>query len=91
MLNSLDALVAERAVDDLVYHARVLDLLGTDSRAKIVLHVGGLYNDRQAAMERFSSRFSTLDDSVKRRLVVENDDRLFTAEESGIPDTFLLF
>lgn len=82
VLNSLDALVAERAVDDLVYHARVLDLLGTDSRAKIVLHVGGLYNDRQAAMERFSSRFSTLDDSVKRRLVVENDDRLFTAEDA---------
>lgn len=82
VLNSPDDSVAKRAVADLAYHASLLDALNTDASAKIVLHIGGMYGNRQEAMSRFVERFSLLPDSIRRRLVVENDDRLFTADNA---------
>lgn len=95
VLNSPDDLVAERTINDLLYHVSLLDALGMDASSKIVLHVGGMYGNRQEAMNRFVTRFLLLPDSVKGRLVIENDDRLFTAENAlsvsracGVPMVF---
>jgi UV DNA damage endonuclease len=82
VLNSPKSGVVNAAIAELVYHARLMDALGTDRSAKIVLHVGGLYAGSQTlAMERFCAAASDLPTEVLRRLVVENDDRLFDAEE----------
>jgi UV DNA damage endonuclease len=82
VLNSPTRAVVNAAVAELEYHARLLDALGADRSAKIVLHVGGLYAGSEAvAMDRFCAVASDLSRSVRRRLVVENDDRLFDAEE----------
>lgn len=81
VLNSPDAGVVERAVADLVYHAAFLDALGLDAAAKIVLHVGGAYGDKPAALDRFARTYEKLPAHVRRRLVIENDDRLFTAQD----------
>jgi UV DNA damage endonuclease len=81
VLNSGDYGVVSRAIADLVYHARVLDALGTDSSAKIILHIGGVYGDKPAAMDRFINVFRTLPEEVKKRVVVENDERSFNIEE----------
>lgn len=81
VLNSPDAGVVERAVADLVYHAAFLDALGLDASAKIVLHVGGVYGDKPAALDRFARAYEKLPPYVRRRLVIENDDRLFTAHD----------
>ncbi len=77
LINSPDQGVHERSVAELKYHAEVLDLMGLDTSAKIQVHVGGVYGDRSAAMERFIARYLELDSKIKRRLVVENDDRLY--------------
>lgn len=81
VLNSPDAGVVSRAMEDLTYHARVLDSLGTDAKHKIVLHIGGVYNDKEKAINRFISHCRQLDPAVKRRLVLENDDRSYSIEE----------
>ncbi len=81
VLNSKDEGVVERAVEDLTYHCRVLDSLGTGPESKIVLHVGGVYNDKKGAIERFVENCMKLPDSVKRRLVIENDDRSYNISE----------
>jgi UV DNA damage endonuclease len=82
VLNSPNAAVVQAAVSELEYHVRLLDALGTDSSAKIILHVGGLYAGSEAvAMDRFCAVAAGLSDEIRRRLVVENDDRLFDAEE----------
>jgi UV DNA damage endonuclease len=82
VLNSPTAAVVTAAVAELEYHARLLDAIDADSSAKIVLHIGGLYaGTERAAMDRFCAVASQLPDAVRRRLVVENDDRLFDAEE----------
>ena len=81
VLNSPDAAVVERAKLDLAYHAAFLDALGMDASGKIVLHVGGAYGDKPRALERFANAYATLPLAVRRRLVIENDDRLFTAQD----------
>ena len=77
VLNSSDKQVAERAVDDLAYHSALMDSLEVDFTNKIILHVGGAYGNKKEAMMRFSERYKDLDDSIKRRLVIENDDKAY--------------
>ena len=52
-----------------------------DTRHKIVVHVGGAYSDKAAALDRWSSAVCALPDAVRARLVLENDERLFGAED----------
>jgi UV DNA damage endonuclease len=82
VLNSPTAVIVKAAVAELEYHARLLDALGVDTSAKIIVHLGGLYAGSEAlAMDRFCRVASELPAGVRRRVVVENDDRLFDAEE----------
>ena len=81
VLNSPTEDVVERAIADLVYHDKILAALGTDTTNKIVLHVGGIYGDKEAAMDRFAENFQRLPESVQNRLIIENDDRLYNIED----------
>lgn len=81
VLNSPNIEVVERAIEDLNYHTKVLDALGVGSEHKIVLHIGGVYGDKNEAMERFINNYSLLDDNVKERLVIENDDKSYNVNE----------
>jgi UV DNA damage endonuclease len=73
--------VVEAAVRDLEYHARLLDSLGVDGHHKIVLHLGGAYGDKAAALRRWIEAVHRLPDAVRARLIVENDERLFGADD----------
>lgn len=79
VLNSPDPDVAQRAAADLSYHDAFLTALGMDGTCKIILHVGGAYGDKRAALDRFASAYQKLPSTIRQRLVIENDDRLFTA------------
>ena len=81
VINSPNQDVAERAIEDLKYHNRVLDSLGTGTGSKIVLHVGGVYGDKEEALRRFARRYRGLDDGIKKRLVLENDERSYNILE----------
>ena len=81
ILNSPTEDVVERSIADLVYHDKILAALGTDSTNKIVLHVGGIHGDKEAAMDRFADNFQRLPESVQNRLIIENDDRLYNIED----------
>ena len=95
VLNSPDEGVVERAVEDLRYHARFLDAMSLGKEHKIVLHVGGIYGDKIAAVKRFIRQYHLLDENIRHRLVIENDDRQYTiqdvlsiGEREGIPVIF---
>ncbi len=81
VLNSPDENVVGKAIEDLEYHATILELLGCDQTSKIILHVGGAYGDKIQAMERFKTNYLRLSDKIKKHLVIENDDRVYTIEE----------
>lgn len=63
---------------DLEYHDEMLSLLKLpeqmDRDAVMILHMGGVYGDKAATLDRFRENYSKLTEGVKRRLVLENDD-----------------
>ncbi|GAA3939359.1 UV DNA damage repair endonuclease UvsE [Hymenobacter algoricola] len=95
VLNSPNADIVQRSIAELEYQGAMLDLMGLDSTAKLQIHIGGLYGDRDAALARFIATYRTLPEAVRRRLVIENDDRLFSLQDClrvheavGIPILF---
>ncbi|MCB2379893.1 UV DNA damage repair endonuclease UvsE [Hymenobacter sp. BT635] len=95
VLNSPSEDIVQRSVAELVYQGSMLDLMELDSTAKLQIHVGGLYGDRDLAISRFIATYRELPTEVQRRLVIENDDRLFSLrdclrvhEAVGIPILF---
>ncbi|ORY85731.1 UV-endonuclease UvdE-domain-containing protein [Protomyces lactucae-debilis] len=40
----------------------------------MILHLGGMYGDKEATLARFRTNYAKLSDPIKRRLVLENDD-----------------
>lgn len=81
ILNAEKPQVLASTINDFAYHARVFDLLSLDDNSVLVTHVGGVYNDKVSSLDRFAKHFAQLPDSVKKRLVVENDDTSFTMLE----------
>lgn len=81
VLNAQKEDIVLKAVEDLEYHSRFLDSLGVDTSNKIILHIGGGYGDKSAAINRFIENFKKLSPSVKNRLVIENDDKIFNIED----------
>lgn len=70
--------VVQAAIRDLEYHNELLTLLKlpeqADRDAVMILHMGGVYGDKGATLDRFRENYQKLSDGVKRRLVLENDD-----------------
>jgi UV DNA damage endonuclease len=95
LINALNQAIVEKSIKELEYHCNVLDSMGLDSSAKIQIHVGGVYGDKKSAIERFITNYLTLPDMVKKRLTIENDERLYSLKDClyinskiGIPIIF---
>ncbi len=95
VINSVREDVAEKSIHDLIYHCRFLDSLGCDSSAKIILHIGGVYDDKSKSIDRFVKNYQSLNQNIKDRLVIENDDKsyniqdvIYISEQTGIPVVF---
>ncbi len=95
VLNSVNSSTVEKTVIDLNYHTNFLDSLNLDKSHKIVLHVGGVYGNKEKAIHRFILNYLKLNDNIKSRLVIENDDKLYNIEDvlniskqTGIPVIF---
>lgn len=82
VLNSLRPEVVQNSIAELEYHARFLDSLGLDSSHKIVLHLGGVFGDKAASLERFAANSARLPENVLARLVLENDEKSYTLADA---------
>ena len=69
--------VVIKTIKELNDHSMQMDLMGlpVSPMAKINIHVGGAYGNREAAMARFCKNFERLSPSAQARLTVENDDK----------------
>ncbi|KAF4589663.1 putative UV-endonuclease UVE-1 [Ophiocordyceps camponoti-floridani] len=77
--------VVKAAVRDLEYHDEMLSLLKLpeqqDRDAVMILHMGGMFGDKSATLDRFRREYALLSDGVKRRLVLENDDVVWSVHD----------
>lgn len=85
LLNATDDTVYAASLRDLEYHTALLDALGLGPEAKVITHVGGVYGDRAAALDRFARRYELLPQPIKARLVLENDETLY-----ALPDVLAI-
>jgi UV DNA damage endonuclease len=49
---------------------------------KMVIHVGGATGGKEAAIERFINNFNSFPKELRSRLIIENDDKTYTAKET---------
>jgi UV DNA damage endonuclease len=77
--------VIENAIRDLIYHDEMLSLLKLPEQqnrdAVMILHMGGVFEGKAETIERFKENYAKLSDSVKNRLVLENDDVCYTVHD----------
>lgn len=96
VLNAPDPELVRRSVADLASQAEMLDRMGQGPEAVLVIHVGGLYGDRESARARWVETWErVLPAHVRARLVLENDDLRFDAadvlwihDRTGVPLIF---
>jgi len=98
LINSPNKDIVNRSIKELEYHCQVLDLMGLDETAKVQIHVGGVYNNKPEAIQRFIDNYIKLPDFIKKRLAIENDERMFSlkdcvsiSKKTGIPVIFDFF
>ena len=77
VLNSPDETIAAKALADVEQDALLLDALGQGPEGVVVVHVGGVYGDRDAGLDRWAASFEQLSEAARSRVAVEHDERLF--------------
>jgi UV DNA damage endonuclease len=91
--------VVRKTIVELNKHSQIMDMIGLPASpfAKINIHVGGVYGNKQEALQRFCDNFLLLDENTKKRLTAENDDNpnsynvqdlMFIHKTIGIPIVF---
>jgi len=81
LINAKDKRIVENSIKELEYHCKLLDAMGLDSTAKVMIHVGGVYGDKEKSIERFIQNYKKLPAFVKKRFVIENDDRCYSLKD----------
>jgi UV DNA damage endonuclease len=89
VLNSPHTRTRASSLAELTYHAEVAEWVGADT---INIHGGGAYGDKPSALNALRAGIDRLPDAVRRRLTLENDDKVYTpadllpvCDDMGVP------
>ncbi|MEG1255784.1 UV DNA damage repair endonuclease UvsE [Clostridium sp.] len=78
VINSLRKDVITNSIDNLIYHKELLQYMGGSD---LIIHTGGVYGYKPAAMERFISNFNNLPYDINKYLRLENDDVSYSIKD----------
>ena len=95
LLSAQDPAINAKGIADVDAQAELLDAMEQGPEAVVVLHLGGAYGDKDSAIARFVGNFARLSESARRRLVIENDETVYSMadclrahEATGVPLVF---
>ncbi|MEZ4863186.1 MAG: UV DNA damage repair endonuclease UvsE [Caldilineaceae bacterium] len=80
-LSSPDPARVARGHLELEACALLLEAMGLGTEAVVVIHIGGMYEDRIGSLERFVRNYHLLSPTARSRAVLENDDRIFDIQD----------
>lgn len=80
VLNSAREEVVEATIRDLLYHHALFEDMDYPM-GKMVLHIGSTQGGKEKAIERFIENFNKAPKEIRDKLILENDDKSFTAKE----------
>ena len=81
VLNSKKKEIVNKSIDDLIYHNKVLTAMKLNSESKMILHIGGVYDNKEESKKRFINNYLKLPNRIKERLVIENDDKSYNIKD----------
>ncbi len=81
LLNSSTPHILQSAIRDLEYHHKIFEAMHIGPVGKLVLHIGGAYKDKDRAMAVFQENIEALPPPIKDRIILENDDKIYHAED----------
>lgn len=74
--------VIKASIRELEYHAQMLNLMGIGPDGVMIIHGGGVYGDKEAALARIRKTVEKdLPQDVRDRLVLENDELCYNAAD----------
>jgi UV DNA damage endonuclease len=73
--------VVQSALEEVTATCRVLDTMGLERMHKMVVHGGAGKPDKMTALARLEANWPRIPEHVRARLVLENDDKIFSAQE----------
>ncbi|KAJ7141292.1 UV-endonuclease UvdE-domain-containing protein [Mycena epipterygia] len=74
--------VVQSSVRELVYHGEMMDKMGLGVDGVMIVHGGGMYDDKLATLARIKKTITEiLPPAVRARLVLENDEMCYNAED----------
>ena len=76
VLNSTKSDIVNSSISILKFHKNMLKAFKIKN-PKMILHVGSSVFGKKNSMKRFINNFNTLDDEIKKMLIIENDDKIF--------------
>jgi len=80
-LGSQTEKVVRDTIRDLSYHADMMDRMNLPVDSVMIIHLGGVYQDKESAIQRWEENFKKLPMSAQQRLVIENDEICYNVEE----------
>ncbi|MDK2787984.1 MAG: damage endonuclease [Epulopiscium sp.] len=80
VLNNTREEVVEATIRDLMYHHALFEDMDYPL-GKMVLHIGSTQGGKEKAMERFIENFNKAPKEIRDKLILENDDKSFTAKD----------
>jgi UV DNA damage endonuclease len=82
LINAKNQDIVAKSIKELEFHTDLLDLMGLDHSAKVQIHVGGIYGDKEKSKQQFIANYKNLlTEEIKKRLVIENDDHLYNFKD----------
>lgn len=81
VINSVNDKVVESTKRNLWFHVNLFKDMGYPL-GKMVLHIGSATGGKKTAIKRFENNFKKYPDEITSKLILENDDKTFTAMET---------
>jgi UV DNA damage endonuclease len=82
VLNTNNSKTLKMAVKTLAMHEALLKGMKIKPEHRCVLHVGGVYEDKEKALEKYIENWADLPRSLQRMVILENDDTSFNVEDT---------
>ncbi len=81
VINSSNPRVVENTIINLTRQVEWFEDMNYKD-GKMVMHVGGATGGKEAAIARFIENFNKFPENIKSKLIIENDDKTYTARET---------
>ncbi|SFE51080.1 UV DNA damage repair endonuclease UvsE [Alteribacillus iranensis] len=82
LLNSPRSEVVKASLHTLKLHYDMLRAMKIDPVHRCVMHVGGVYNNKEKALETFIENWGVIPKNIQHMIMLENDDKSFTLHDT---------